>query len=181
MTTIMLAKRRSLEDAQVIIARFKKYSFDDFHKLFKEGKPPSFDEVEGDTAGSFLALNPKAGWWRKAALAVAFDNPLARWKGKRFETPFDEDKKGKGINLFQNRLFRQRFGIDTFIEKSLFDQKPCLAVTYTHFPSSFFGLRDELRRIDDGVLLGQGHHKLPWGKQYALQGYFVLCAVDRPT
>ena len=185
MTTIMLARRYSLEDAQTIIAKFKKYSFDELHKLFKEGKAPSFDEIEGNTAGSFLALNPKAAWWRKAALvitlAITFANPLARWKGKRFVTPFDEEKKGKGINLFQNRLFPQRFGIDTSIEKSLFDQKPCLAVTYPHFPSSLFGLRDELRRIDDGVLLGQGHHKLPWGKQYALQGYFVLCAVDRPT
>jgi len=180
MTTIILAKRYSLEDAQTIIARFKKYSFNDFHKLFTQGRTPSFDEIEGDTFGSFLALNPKAGWLRKTALAIAFDNPLARWTGKRFITPFDEEKKGKGINLFRNRIFPQRFGINTFVEKSLFDQKPCLAVTYPHFPSSLFGLRDELKRIDDGVFLGQGHHKLPWGKEYSLQGYFVLCALNRP-
>ena len=180
MTTIILAKRYSLEDAQTITAKFKKYSFDDFHKLFTQGRTPSFDEIEGDTFGSFLALNPKARWLRKTALAIAFDNPLARWTGKRFITPFDEEKKGKGINLFRNRIFPQRFGIDTSIEKSLFDQKPCLAVTYPHFPSSLFGLRDELKRIDDGVFLGQGHHKLPWGKEYSLQGYFVLCALNRP-
>jgi len=180
MTTIILAKRYSLEDAQRVIAKFKKYSFDDFHKLFREGRAPSFDKIEGDTFGSFLALNPKAGWWRKAALAIAFDNPLARWTGKRFITPFAEEKKGKGINLFRNRIFPRRFRIDTYIKNSLFDQNPCLTVLYPHFPSSIFGLRDELRRIDDGVFLGQGHHKLPWGKQYSLQGYFVLCALNRP-
>jgi hypothetical protein len=179
-TKLKLAKRHSLEDAQAIIAKFKKYSFDDFHKLFREGKAPSFDEIEGDTAGSFLALDPKAEWWRKAALAIAFDNPLARWMGKRFISPFDEVKNGRGTNLFRNRIFPQRFGINTFVEKSLFDQNPCLAVTYPHFPSSLFGLRDELRRIDDGVFLGQGHHKLPGGKEYSLQGYFVLCALGRP-
>jgi hypothetical protein len=174
------AKRHSLEDIQKIIGKFKKYSFDDFHNLFREGRAPSFDEIEGDTFGSFLALNPRAGWWRRAALAIAFDNTLACWTGKRFITPFTEEQMGKGVNLFRNRIFPERFGIDTLIQKSLFDQKPCLAVTYPHFPSILFGLRDELRRIDDGVLLGQGHHKLPWGKQYSLQGYFVLATLAKP-
>lgn len=178
MTTVIQAKRHSFEDAQRIIAKFKGYSFNDSHKLFKEGKAPTFAEIEGDTLGSFLALNPKAGWWRKAALAITFDNPLARWTGKRFIIPFAEDKIGKGVNLFKNRIFPQRFGIETSIGKSLFDQKPCLVVTYPHFPSSLFGLQDELRRIDDGVFLGQGHQKLLRGKQYSLQGYFVLCALN---
>lgn len=179
MTTLMLGKRYSLENAEAIIAKFKEHSFDDFHKLFREGKVPSFDEIEGDTAGSFLTLNPKARLWRKVALAIAFDNPLARWTGKRFITPFEKGKPGKGINLFHNRIFPERFGIDTTIEESLFDLKPCLTVTYPHFPSRFFGLRDELRRIEDGVFLGQGHHRLPWGKGHSLQGYFLLCALKR--
>ena len=182
MTTLQVEKRKaekrySFEDAKAIIAKFDKYTFEDFHKLFKEGKAPAFDEIEGDTAGSFLTLNPKAGWWRKAALAIAFDNPLARWTGKRFITTFDGEKKGEGTNLFGNRVFPQRFGINTSIEESLFDQKPCLAVTYPHFPSSLFGLRDELRRIEDGVFLGQGHHRLLGSKGYSLQGYFLLCAL----
>jgi hypothetical protein len=173
-------KRHSPEDIQKVITKLKKYSFDEFHNIFKEGRAPSFDEIEGDTLGSFLALNPKAGWWRRASLTIAFDNPLACWAGKRFITPFTEEQMGKGVNLFRNRIFPERFGIDTLIDNSLLDQKPCLAVTYPHFPSSLFGLRDELRIIDDGVLLGQGHHKLPWGKQYSLQGYFVLAALAKP-
>jgi len=181
MTTIILAKRYSLEDAQTIIAKFKKYSFDDLHKLFKQGKAPSFDEIEGDTLGSLLALNPKAVWWKKAAAGILFDSPLARWAGKRFVTPFDEEKKGKGINLFRNRIFPRRFRIDTYVTKAQLDQNPCLTVAYPHFPSSMFGIRDELRRIDEGVFLGQAHAKLIWGKQYSVQGYFLLCALNRPT
>jgi hypothetical protein len=84
MTTLKLGKRYSLEDAEAIFAKFKEYSFDDLHKIFREGKAPSFDEIEGDTAGCFLALNPKVWWWKKAALVITFDNPLARWTGKRF-------------------------------------------------------------------------------------------------
>jgi len=186
MTTLQVEKRKagtrySFQDAEAIIAKFREHSFDDLHTIFREGKTPSFNEIEGDTAGSFLALNPRAGWWRKAALAIAFDNPLARWTGKRFITTFDGDKGGEGTNLFASRVFSQRFGINTFIEKSLFDNSPCLAVTYPHFPSSFVGLRDELRKIDDGILLGQGHHRLPWSKGYSLQGYFILCALNRST
>ena len=177
MTTMKAVKRYSIEDARKVIANFKKYSFDDFHKLFKEGRAPSFDEIEGDTFGSFLTLNPRGGWWRKAALTIAFDNPLARWTGKRFLISFAANKMGKGVNLFRNRIFPQRFGINTSIDSSIFDQQPCLAVTYPHFPSSLFGLRDELRRIEDGVFLGQGHHRLLGSKGYSLQGYFLLCAL----
>ena len=175
----MSAKLNSTEDAQTIIARFREYSFDDLHPLFEEGKTPLFKEIEGDTAGSFLALNPKTGLWRKLALKIFFDNPLARWKGKRFVTLFNGEKRGKGINLFRNRILPQRFLIDTYVNKSLFDQNPCLSITYPHFPSRMFGLVDQLRRIDNGVFLGQGHHKLPWGKEYSLQGYFVLCALTK--
>jgi len=167
----------STEDAQTIIARFREYSFDELHPLFKEGKTPLFEEIEGDTVGSFLALNPKTGLWRKLGLRIFFDNPVARWKGKRFITRFDEQKRGKGINLFRNRIVPQRFPIELYVSKSLFDQNPCLSIAYPRFPSRLFGLIDELRRIDNGVFLGQGHHKPPWGKEYSLQGYFVLCAL----
>ena len=169
----------STEDAQTIIARLREYSFDDLHPLFKEGKTPLFKEIEGDTAGSFLALNPKTGLWRKLGLRIFFDNPVARWEGKRFLTLFDEEKRGKGINLFRNLIIPQRFPIETYISKSFFDQNPCLSIAYPRFPSRVFGLVDQLRKIDNGVFLGQGYHKPPWGKEYSLQGYFVLCALTR--
>jgi hypothetical protein len=129
--------------------------------------------------GSFLAINPETGWWRKLGLMIFFDNPLARWTGKRFLTPFDGRRRGEGINLFQNRVLPQRFPIYTYVNKSFFDQNPCLAVAYPRFPLNMFGLVDELRNIDEGVFLGQWHHKSLWGKKYSLQGYFVLCALNQ--
>ena len=87
-TTKTSIKRHSLEEARAIIDRLGKYYFDDFHPLFKEGKVPLFEEIEGMTLGSFLVLGPNTGWWRKLGLMIFFDNSLARWTGKRFTTPF---------------------------------------------------------------------------------------------
>lgn len=178
-TTQTSIKRHTIEEARTIIARLDKYSFDDFHPLFKEGKVPLFEEIAGKTLGSFLALSPDTGWWRKLGLMIFFDNSLACWTGKRFITPFDDRKRGEGINLFQNRFLPQRYPICTSINKSLFDEELCLTVTYPLFPSRMFGLIDQLRKIDEGVFLGQGHHKPLGGKEYSLQGYFVLCTLNQ--
>jgi len=179
MTTVIPTKRYSRGDARTIVARFEQYSFEDLHPLFKEGKAPSFDELEGDTVGLMLTLNPKVGWLLKLGSKLLFDGPFARWAGKRFLTSFSENKKGKGINIFQNRFLPHRYRIETYIDNSLSDQSPCLVVSYPHFPSNGFGIRDELRRIDDAIFLGQTFQKFPWGK-YKLQGYFVLCALVKP-
>lgn len=179
MSNIISVKRHSLEEAQRAIAKYKNCSFDDFHQLFREGKTPTFDEIEGYTLLSLLAWNPKGAWWSKASWAMIGDNLFARWQGKRFITPFADKKKGEGTNVFRNRLFPRRYPMDTSIEKSQFDQKPCLIITYPHFPSSLYGLRDELRKIDDGVFLGQGYSRPLLGKGYSLRSYFVLCALNK--
>jgi len=114
-TTQTSIKRHSIEEARAIIDRLGKHSFDDFHLLFKEGKVPLFEEIEGKTLGSFLVLSPHTGWWRKLGLMIFFDNPLARWTGKRFSTPFDDKKRGEGINLFQNRILPERFPVYTHV------------------------------------------------------------------
>jgi len=180
MSATMAAQRHSSGNAQAIMAKLRQYPFDDLHPLFMEGKTPFFEEIDGDTAGSFLAWNPKTHWWMKVLARIGFDNPFARWTGMRFITPFVEERRGKGTNLYQNRILPYRFSFDTCIKKSLFDQQPCLALDYAPFPSPMFGTLDELRRIDDGVFLGQGYHKFPWQKEHSFLGYFVLCALTRP-
>ena len=177
MTTSTATERHSTENAQEIMAKLREYAFDDLHPLFSEGKTPSFQEIEGDTAGSFLAWNPKTPWMMKLLTRIGFDNPLARWTGKRFVTRFDEDKRGRGLNLYQNRILPRRFTFDTCIKKSMFDQNPCLALVYASFPSPTFGTIDQLRKIEDGVFLGQGYHKFPWEKEHSFLVYFVLCAL----
>lgn len=180
MTTIIKSvKRYSLEDAQTIITKLKRDTFDDLNRKFKEGKAPLFDEIEGETAGSFLAWNPQAPWWSKPLTLISFDNPSSRWTGKMFITPFSEGKTGGGLNLFQNRIKPRRFPFLTRIEKAVSDQKPCLTLDYARFPGTLFSTHDEVRRIDDGVFLGQGYSKLPWDKERFLLTYFVVCALGK--
>lgn len=171
-------KRYSTEDAQIIIAKLRQYSFDDLHLLFSEGTIPSFEEVEGNTHGSFLAWNPKNPWWNELLIKLLFDNFSARWTGKKFITPFDENRKGKGVNLFQNRIFPHRYRFDTYFEKTRVDQKLGLALDYRHRFSPMFGLVDDVRKIEDGVFLGQMHYKYPWRKEPRFLGYFVLCPLS---
>jgi hypothetical protein len=179
MTTIKSVQRHSPAEAQKIITRLKQDTYDNLNRLFKEGKVPSFEEIEGETASGMLAWNPRAPWWGKPLAMICFDNPLSRWTGKTFVTPFSEGKTGDGFNLFQNRIKPRRFPFLTRIEKAISDQNPCLTVNYNRFPGTLFSTRDELRMIDDGVFLGQAYSKLPWDKKRWLLRYFVLCALGK--
>jgi len=175
----MSEKRHSQEEAETIIDRLRGYSFEELHPLFEEGRIPLFEDIEGDTAGSLLAWNPRSPWWRKLLTRIAFDNPFARWKGKRYTTPFGEEKGGRGVNLFRNRILPRRHRFNTSIEKALFDKNPCLVLDYGSLPSLLAGTRDELLRIEDGVFVGRGYHKLPWEKEHSFVACFVLCALKQ--
>lgn len=177
MVTSRTIKRHSSEDAEAIIDKLKIKSFEDLCSLFKEGTLPSFYGIEGDTTGSLLSWDPETPWWVKVPGVILFENPLARWAGKRYMTPFDEVKRGKGINLFRNRFLPRRFRFVTSIQKALVDQKPCLVLDYVYLPLSLFSTRDEIREIDAGVFLGHGYLKLPWGKERYLLRYFAICAL----
>jgi hypothetical protein len=179
MTTIKTVKRYSLEEAQKILSKLKQETYDGLDRLFKEGRAPSFDETEGETASGMMAWNPRAPWWGKPLAIICFNNPLSRWTGKMFTAPFSEEKTGKGINLFQNRIKPRRFPFLTRIEKAISDQNPCLAVDYDRFPGKWLSTRDELRTIDDGVFLGRAYSKLPWDKERRFLTYFVLCALGK--
>ena len=84
MTTVTLTKRYSREDAQAILAKFRKNSFEELRLLFKEGKAPTFEETEGNTVGLILALNPRVGWLLKLGSKLLFDGPLPAGQGKDF-------------------------------------------------------------------------------------------------
>lgn len=178
MTTANFVRRHSREDAQTIVGKLKQVSFDDLNQLFREGGTPSFNEIEGETASGMLAWNTQAHWWSRPLAIICFDNPLSCWTGKMFTEPFSEGKIGEGVNQFNNRIKPRRFPFATCIEKAIMDGNPCLRLDYTHFPGTLFSTRDELRRIDDGVFLGQAYSKLPWDKECWFLRYFVLCALS---
>ncbi|MHC4139719.1 MAG: hypothetical protein ACYSR1_07700, partial [Planctomycetota bacterium] len=117
--------RYSETEAMAIIEQFKKSSIKDLDTLFNSEILPIFEGLEGETAGAILALNPENPWWLKCAIKIAFKSPLGWWTGKKFITPFNEGKKGHGINLFKGRYFPSLFMFDIYIKNAFVDDKPC--------------------------------------------------------
>ena len=103
--------RYSVNEANVIIEQLKKSSIDELDTLFNRKTLPIFEELEGETAGAILALNPGNPWWLKCIIKIAFKSPLGWWTGKKFLTFFNEGKKGYGNNLFKNRYFSLPFSV----------------------------------------------------------------------
>ena len=170
--------RYSETEAVVIIEQFKKCSISDLGALFNRETLPIFGEIEGETAGAILALNPVNPWWLSCVIKIAFKSPLGQWTGKKFLTSFNEEKKGYGINLFKSRYFPCLFKFDTYVKNAYVDDKPCLALDYRAYRSLALGLVDEVRKIRDGQALGRAYYKFPWRRQMWFVGYFVLCALD---
>ncbi|MBC8553680.1 MAG: hypothetical protein H8D23_29045 [Candidatus Brocadiales bacterium] len=170
--------RYSEKEAVAIFEQLKRCSIEDLDTLFDIETLPGFEEIEGDTAGAILALNPQNPWWLKCIIKITFKSPLGLWVGKKFLTSFNEGKKGHGINLFKSRYIPQLFKFNTCIKNADADDKPCLALDYRPYRSLTFGLVDEVRKIGDGQVLGRAYYKFPWRSQTWFVGYFVLCALD---
>ncbi|ODS30288.1 MAG: hypothetical protein SCARUB_04605 [Candidatus Scalindua rubra] len=171
--------RYSVTEARVIIEQLKKCSISDLNTLFNVETLPMFEELEGETAGAILALNPKNPWWLMCMIKILFKSPLGQWTGKKFLTSFNKGKNGYGINLFKSKFLTCLFKFDTYIKNAYVDDKPCLALDYRAHRSSIFGLVDDVRKIKDGLVLGRAYYKFPWRKQMWLVGYFVLCALNK--
>ncbi|MDR4506518.1 MAG: hypothetical protein MRK01_17235 [Candidatus Scalindua sp.] len=169
--------RYSKTDAEQIIQEFKKCSISDLDAIFNRKTLPIFHEIEGETAGAILALNPENPLWLRYMIRMIFKSPLGQWSGKNFITPFGKEKKGFGINLFKNKIPPYLFKFDTYIKNAYIDEEPCLTLDYRPYWLSFFGLVDDVRKISDGLLLGQAYYKLPWRKQMWFAGYFILCTL----
>ncbi|MFV1975868.1 MAG: hypothetical protein ACC651_08970, partial [Candidatus Scalindua sp.] len=137
--------RYSETEAVAITKQLKKCSIGDLDTLFNRETLPLFEELEGDTAGAILALNPENPWWLTCVAKIVFKSPLGQWTGKKFLTPFNNEKKGHGINLFKSRYFPQLFKFDTYIKNAYVDEKPCLALDYRAYHLLTFGLVDEVR------------------------------------
>ena len=170
--------RYSETEARSIIKQFKKSSIDNLDTLFNKETLPKFEELEGETAGGILALNPENPGWLKCVIKIAFKSPLGQWTGKKFITSFNKGKKGHGMNLFKSRYFPCLFKFDTYIKNANADDNPCLALDYRSYHLLTFGLVDEVRKIRDGQFLGRAYYKFPWKKQTWFVGYFVLCILD---
>ncbi|KHE93908.1 MAG: hypothetical protein K8F52_05140 [Candidatus Scalindua rubra] len=172
--------RYSETEAMAIMEQLRELSIDDLDTLFNRETLPLPEELEGETTGAILALNPENPLWLKCVIKIAFKSPLGQWTGKKFLTPFNENEveKGHGINLFKSRYFPQLFKFDTYTKNAYVDDKPCLALDYREYRSLAFGLVDEVRKIREGLVLGRAYYKFPWKKRMWFVGYFALCALD---
>ena len=175
MAEIPLVKRFSHIEAQTILLKYQKYSFENLNRLFVESITPTYEEIAGETAG-VIVLCPRCGWFTKFLATVLFDCSFSRWNGKIFISPFEMDQAGKVLNLYGNRLAPRRFIMLSSIVPATSDNKSCLRLTYA-FPWSAFRAYDEIRKVEDGVFLGQTYQKLPFAKKYELKAYFILCAL----
>ena len=177
MTTISNPTRFSPETAQSITAQFQTYDLEKLDALFKEGEVPVFSEIAERTAGGWLARSPQDYWWANAFIKIFLASPWARWAGKGFFTFFDQKQEGKGANLFHNRIGEIRYPYKTYIKKAEVDENLCLTLEYP-FGSIMYGLIDDLRKIEQGVFLGQMYYRFPWQKNRSYIGYFLLCALE---
>lgn len=173
MVEMLSLKRFSHAEAQSILLNYQKYSSENLNRLFLEGKTPTFEDIAGETAGVIITC-PQCGWFSKFLATVFFNSPFSRWTGKIFVRPFEKDKTGKAVNRYSSRFAPRRYPMLTSLVKATCDQKPCVKLTYT-FPWSMFGARDEFRKVEDGVFLGQTYQKLPFSKAAKLVAHFVLC------
>ncbi len=171
--------RYTENEAKAIIEQFNECSLTDLGAMFNRESTPMFEEFEGETKGAFLSWNPKNSWWLMCLIRICFNSPFARWIGKQFITSFNEEKKGHGVNLFKNKFIPLRFKFDTNIQNAHVDSNSCLVLDYRSYPSLMFGLVDDVRKIQEGVLLGQMYYKFPLRKELWFVGYFVLCALKK--
>ena len=169
--------RFSQEEAEAIHSRMARLSLAELDTLFQDAPPPEFPAIRGNTAGAWLAKPPQDYWWARWFIHVFLDSPWARWSGKGFLTGYQDGARGRGVNLFHNRVRPQRFPMQLYLAPSETDNAPCLVIRYP-LGSLMYGLIDEVRQVEDGVFLGRMLYKFPWNKSRLFIGYFVLCALE---
>ncbi len=169
-------RRFERQDAIRIIEEMQHEGIEQLDERFRRGSVPRFAEIEGRTRGGWLARRNRR-FWADAFIKVALDSPWARWSGKGFWTSFDGVGTGRGANLFDNRILPTRLRYETFLRRAAFDGRPCLTLRYPVL-SPMWGLVDDVRRVEEGVFLGQMLYKFPWEKRRLNLGYFALCALQ---
>ena len=134
-------------------------------ELFAEGETPTVDEMEGETRGIVLAGR---GTLRTGVGREIANLPLLPWKGKKIEG-------GQGVNRFgYGPLSQQGFEFNTRISESLQGWGTVLVFDYdvASNPPGVKRVRDDLKKIDDGLYLGTSNLEIGGTHRFLL--YFAL-------
>lgn len=173
--------RYSKTEAAAILNKYRAMSFDNLSRVFStNGKLFTYDEIAGKTSGAFVKMDPTYVKVMSTDFLTKFIDQNSRWMGKNFHTKFDNKNKGAGINLFDNLLIKEAFTFKTYNINSIpFDGKPCLYLDYSGTIMS--SITDYLRKVEDGVFLGQVYTKTPGTNKLRLMGYFTLVALEKTS
>ncbi|HEY6291525.1 MAG TPA: hypothetical protein VI455_08190 [Terriglobia bacterium] len=143
-------------------------SFEELHSYFGAGTAPNLEEMTGDTSGVFLAWNPQACWLMKTWVRWTFRS----WLGKRFFAASPAEASSHGINLFSNNP-TTRYAFRTYLGAARIDGAPCLKLDYS-IAGSLRGLVDDVRKVADGLVLGQINYQFFWQRTPTFYLYFTL-------
>ena len=128
--------------------------------LYRGAVTPRLDELDGDFRGRMLALPAL----RPGRLARALRRFAAwrwfPWRGKSFRAPAAPGARGAGINrVFSDVRPRRWFRFETFIGPSRAGNFDAMHLDYDNGDNPFFirVIQDEVRRVADGLYLGQAY------------------------
>lgn len=162
------AARRSLDDLAAL-------DVDTLGGLYARGSVPALDALDGDPTGRMLAIRgldrePVASRLRQLATA-----PFFPWGGKSFAS--EGSARGLGVNRVHLGGKHKLFPFVTTVASSVVDGAPCIRLDYD-LPENPWAIRhihDEVREVDDGLLLGPAMWRRgPSAAEHAFLLWFAL-------
>jgi hypothetical protein len=148
-----------------------KLKFSELGELYRNGKVPEKENLPGDYSGTVLEASDEFSLIFFPVKGF-LNSPLFPWKGKSF---YLEGEEIKGDNrLFSDILPLRLFPFKATMERSLFGDFEALVLDYNLFPNPplIRRIRDELREIEENLLLGQVYFKTIFGPRLIM--YFSL-------
>ncbi len=138
------------------LAALAELDCDTLEARYREGKVPErFSVLDGTPKGRMLAVRGLDQALAGSLLRGLSGSTQFPWDGKSFSS--QDAKNGRGINrIHVMRFQRDWFPFETRIETSHIDGKPCIYLDYDLPENPWFvrKIRDELREIEPGLLIG---------------------------
>lgn len=145
--------------------RLDEMTMEELDEVFRKASTPTIGELDGPTEG-----RPLAG-------RIPADRlPWMPWKGKVFEPV--SDSEGRGSNRIESNLFDliklRLFEFRTRIVDPMFGDDRVVLLDYDldDNPALIRRVRDELKRVRDGLFLGRAYLRKQGQPRFVL--YFAL-------
>lgn len=145
-------------------------SAEELEELFADGDCPALDELDGRYDGAVLS-SPHLPV-ENAELERLLNAHLLPWRGKRFDAT---DDPPRGHNEYSvGPLDVDGYGFEGVIRSSELDGDDCYVFDYdiAENPPPMRNVKDELRRISEGLYLGRFYFHL--GTDYRFVTSFAL-------